>query len=213
MTLSKFLRCVSTNLALVLATMVGNALGQDGISLRTPVGSAATAMEAGMNPEATVLRDNLIAFPLQLMALELQGIRYRFGGNSPERGLDCSGLVRLVWARLGLPSLPRTSAEMASIGEHVGINDLKPGDLVFFNTRDKRNSHVGIYTGMGRFIHASSVQRKVTENSIDEDYYKARFNGARRLATMLSERSSTGLVVMESRVSDAPTTNAYIATP
>lgn len=124
-------------------------------------------------------------------ARELLGIRYRFGGNDPARGVDCSGLVQLVWQKLGLPELPRTSAAMAAQGEPIATDALRPGDLVFFNTRGRRYSHVGIYLGEGRFIHASSVLRRVTESALDERYYRQRFNGARRVLSDTPDRPVT----------------------
>ena len=109
------------------------------------------------------------------------GIRYRFGGNSPETGLDCSGLVQNVFRNaLGL-DLPRTAREMARLGDKVGMDDLKPGDLVFFNTMRRAFSHVGIYMGDGRFLHAPARGGKVRIEDMDKAYWTQRFNGARRL--------------------------------
>lgn len=117
---------------------------------------------------------------LRGMANDLLGIRYRFGGNT-EEGLDCSGLVRLVWQRLGLGHLPRTAASMAAAGLPIARNELAPGDLVFFNTLGRSFSHVGVYLGEGRFLHASSSKRQVMLNSLDERYFVERFDGARRV--------------------------------
>jgi cell wall-associated NlpC family hydrolase len=110
------------------------------------------------------------------------GIKYRFGGNGPEGGgFDCSGLVRKVFGdALGL-NLPRTAAEMAKLGDKVGTQDLKPGDLVFFNTMRRAFSHVGIYVGDNKFLHAPSSGSVVRVEEIDNSYWKKRFNGARRL--------------------------------
>ena len=110
------------------------------------------------------------------------GISYQFGGNT-ETGVDCSGLVRLVWQKLGLglASLPRTAASMATLRLPVSLSDIKPGDLVFFNTLGRNFSHVGVYLGEGRFLHASSGQRRVTLSSLSERYFRERFEGARRL--------------------------------
>ena len=118
------------------------------------------------------------------VADQLLGIRYRFGGNT-ESGVDCSGLIRLVWERLGLglSTLPRTAANMATLGLPVSLSDIKPGDLVFFNTLGHNFSHVGVYLGEGRFLHASSGQRRVTLSSLSERYFRDRFEGARRLLT------------------------------
>ncbi|MFN9478265.1 MAG: C40 family peptidase [Betaproteobacteria bacterium] len=121
---------------------------------------------------------------LEQVASELLGVRYRFGGNDPSGGVDCSGLVRLMWSRLGLADLPRTAAAMALLGQPVALDALLPGDLVFFNTRGRRYSHVGVYVGEGRFVHASPRQRKVTESQVGDSYFRQRFNGARRLVSV-----------------------------
>ncbi|MBL8464383.1 MAG: C40 family peptidase [Thauera sp.] len=114
-------------------------------------------------------------------ALSYLGIRYRFGGTSPATGFDCSGLVLNVFRNaLGL-DLPRSASEMASLGDKIGKKDLKPGDLVFFNTMRRTFSHVGIYLGDGKFVHAPSSGGKVRVESIATAYWAKRFNGARRL--------------------------------
>ena len=109
------------------------------------------------------------------------GIAYRFGSLNPARGLDCSGLVVHVFSRLGFSDLPRTASGLAGLGSQIDKGELRFGDLVFFNTRGRRYSHVGIYIGEGRFIHAATRGRKVMESSLDERYYQTRYNGARRL--------------------------------
>ena len=114
-------------------------------------------------------------------ALGLLGVNYKFGGNSPETGLDCSGLVRYVFQEVTGVSLPRTAKEMSGLGSKVTIADLKPGDLVFFNTRRFAFSHVGIYLGDNRFVHAPRRGREVTVASLDQAYWQKHFNGARRL--------------------------------
>jgi len=117
-----------------------------------------------------------------LKALSLIGTPYKFGGNNPEKGLDCSGFVKHVYKTSADISLPRSAAEMSRQGESVAQSDLKPGDLVFFNTRKQPNSHVGIYAGDGTFVHASSSRSKeVMVSRINEKYWSSRFNGARRI--------------------------------
>jgi cell wall-associated NlpC family hydrolase len=110
------------------------------------------------------------------------GVRYRFGGNGPEAGgFDCSGLVRKVFGdALGL-NLPRTAAEMAQLGDKVGTQDLKPGDLVFFNTMRRAFSHVGIYLGDNKFLHSPARGSAVRVEVMDNSYWMKRFNGGRRL--------------------------------
>lgn len=114
-------------------------------------------------------------------AMSYLGIRYRFGGKSPETGLDCSGLVQTVFRNaLGL-DLPRTAREMAGLGSRVTRGELQPGDLVFFNTMRRTFSHVGIYLGNGRFLHAPARGGSVRVDDIGAAYWAKRFNGARRL--------------------------------
>lgn len=129
-------------------------------------------------------------------ALNYLGIKYRFGGDSPAQGFDCSGLVRYAAEKsLGL-KLPRQSREIARLGESVKQKDLKRGDLVFFNTRGHRFSHVGIYLGDGKFVHAPSSGSAVRVEDMNIAYWKKRYNGARRLA------SSTGANLQATRTPD-----------
>jgi cell wall-associated NlpC family hydrolase len=125
-------------------------------------------------------------------ALNYLGIRYRFGGTSPDTGFDCSGLVSYTVERsLGL-KLPRNAAEMAQQGIAVNKNELKAGDLVFFNTLGRRYSHVGIYLGDDRFVHSPSAGGVVRVESMAMTYWAKRYNGARRLdnSLMASARAS-----------------------
>jgi cell wall-associated NlpC family hydrolase len=109
------------------------------------------------------------------------GTPYRAGGGSPLQGFDCSGLVAHVFERAWGVALPRRAEEQARLGTPVRKPDLQPGDLVFYNTRNRAYSHVGIYVGDGRFIHAPSRGKRVRAERIDSPYWTARFNGARRL--------------------------------
>ncbi|HUG58673.1 MAG TPA: C40 family peptidase [Candidimonas sp.] len=119
---------------------------------------------------------------LAATALNFLGIKYRFGGETPNTGFDCSGLVSYAAEKsLGL-KLPRSSAEMAREGKAVKVSELKKGDLVFFNTRGHRYSHVGIYLGDKKFVHAPRSGSVVRVENMDIAYWKKRYNGARRLA-------------------------------
>jgi len=120
-----------------------------------------------------------------LFALSLVGIDYRYGGETPDRGLDCSGLIRYVFQQVTGVTLPRTSRELAGIGKDIRAADLEPGDLVFFNTRRFAYSHVGIYLGNDRFIHAPSRGGEVGVASLANAYWQKRYNGARRLVGVL----------------------------
>ncbi|WP_243656633.1 C40 family peptidase [Paucimonas lemoignei] len=121
------------------------------------------------------------ASEVALQAMSMIGIRYKMGGNSPETGLDCSGLVRHVFKQAWGTVLPRTAEEISRAGEQVDRHELRPGDLVFFNTLRRSFSHVGIYLGNNKFIHSPSAGGQVRIEDMDVAYWKARFNGARRI--------------------------------
>jgi cell wall-associated NlpC family hydrolase len=114
-------------------------------------------------------------------ALDLIGIRYHRGGTSPETGFDCSGFVSHVFKEgLGL-YLPHNAKQISKSGEVVAKGNLQPGDLVFFNTMRRAFSHVGIYLGDNKFIHAPRSGETVRVEDMTESYWRKRFNGARRL--------------------------------
>lgn len=116
-----------------------------------------------------------------LRALSLLGVNYRWGGNTPETGLDCSGMVRHVFRETMGLVLPRRSEEMSRSAVQVPPSELRPGDLVFFNTLRRTFSHVGIYIGNNQFVHAPSTGGAVRVESLDKDYWLRRFDGARRV--------------------------------
>lgn len=150
-------------------------------SLSTGSALQAEPVQATSEPASRLQQLSSRASELSLQALSLIGIRYKLGGNEPESGLDCSGLVRYVFKEvLGL-DLPRTSAEMSHIGTPIPASDLQPGDLVFYNTLRRSFSHVGIYLGDNKFIHAPASGGKVRIEDMDMGYWKSRFNGARRI--------------------------------
>lgn len=114
-------------------------------------------------------------------ALNMIGVRYRWGGDSPDSGLDCSGFVRYVFQdTLGL-ALPRRAEEMSRVGEKVRVSELKPGDLVFFNTMRRTFSHVGIYIGDNKFVHSPSTGSTIRVDDLDDRYWEKHFTGARRI--------------------------------
>lgn len=114
-------------------------------------------------------------------ALSLSGIRYQYGGSSPESGFDCSGFVRYVYQQAANLSLPHSARAISQIGQSIPKHELQPGDLVFFNTLKSAFSHVGIYLGNNRFIHAPSSGGGVRVEDMQESYWKNRFNGAQRI--------------------------------
>lgn len=116
-----------------------------------------------------------------LHSMSLIGVRYRWGGNTPENGLDCSGFIRYVFEHSANLTLPRTSRSISQLGEKIDKEDLLPGDLVFFNTLRRQFSHVGIYLGDNRFIHAPSKGKTIAIAKFDQAYWVSRYNGARRV--------------------------------
>ncbi|MER3501230.1 MAG: hypothetical protein C4295_07095 [Candidatus Fervidibacterota bacterium] len=125
---------------------------------------------------------SLPSHPLVATARKYLGTRYRYGGASPSRGFDCSGLVYYLLSRHGIRA-PHSAAELFRMGKPIARSALRPGDLVFFrNTAHRRGiTHVGIYIGNGKFIHASSGRGRVTVSRLSDPYYAARYAGARRL--------------------------------
>uniref|UniRef100_UPI003340E04E C40 family peptidase n=1 Tax=Castellaniella defragrans TaxID=75697 RepID=UPI003340E04E len=124
-------------------------------------------------------------------AMKFLGVKYRYGGGSPGEGFDCSGLVAYAAEKsLGL-KLPRSAREMAHTGISVDREELRRGDLVFFNTRGHRNSHVGIYLGDHKFVHAPRTGAKVRVESMDLAYWRKRYNGARRLEVETQTAAAT----------------------
>ncbi|VVE24983.1 Murein DD-endopeptidase MepH [Pandoraea aquatica] len=126
-----------------------------------------------------------------LGALNYIGVRYKYGGNTPDSGLDCSGFVRYVFQDTLNFMLPRRSEEMSQVGERIAKTDLKPGDLVFFNTMRRSFSHVGIYIGGDKFVHAPATGGKIRVEDLRESYWSARYNGARRVETLKASAELT----------------------
>lgn len=132
------------------------------------------------SPEAISFRNDAMN-DLAIYAMSLAETPYRYGGNSPENGFDCSGFVYHVFLKsLGL-QLPRTSLEMSRVGEPLQEGQLRPGDLVFFNTRQQPYSHVGIYVGENRFVHAPKSGKAIAIVNMRENYWRSRYDGARRI--------------------------------
>ena len=132
---------------------------------------------------------------LVVNAMGFLGVPYKFGGDSVESGgFDCSGFVRAVYEQSFGKVLPRRASEQAAATQVIERQELKPGDLVFFNTMRRAFSHVGIYVGEGKFIHAPRAGASVRVEDMRKDYWQQRFNGARRvLSPALPEASSAVL--------------------
>jgi len=137
---------------------------------------------------------------ISIQAMSLVGVPYRWGGNTPDAGFDCSGLVRYVVDRAASVNLPRTTADMSSRGESIEPDGIAPGDLIFFNTTGRPHSHVGIYVGKLRFVNAPSTGGTVRLDYLTNPYWAKRFDGIRRVAPPKSAPAPF----------DAPT---YLASP
>ncbi len=118
---------------------------------------------------------------LVMYALSLADTPYRYGGNSAGSGFDCSGFVGHVYRHsLGI-SLPRSSREISRVGRPASLDELRPGDLVFYNTQHASFSHVGIYVGDGKFVHSPRSGESVRTEEMQMRYWQARYDGARRI--------------------------------
>jgi cell wall-associated NlpC family hydrolase len=144
-----------------------------------------TSSAQGLMQWAGAKTQDLLATSLSLM-----GVKYRVGSNDPGVGFDCSGFVQHVYKQAVGLLLPHSAYSMSLQGKTVAVNDLQPGDLVFFNTVRRQFSHVGIYIGENRFIHAPSHGKGVQVDDMNDIYWGRRFNGARRLDTDATPPSS-----------------------
>jgi len=148
-------------------------------------GLAVAAMLAGCAgspqiPEQTTVRaSNEVASEAVVYAKEMLGKPYRYAGDTPA-GFDCSGLVKYSYGRAGIP-MPRDTRSQHRTSVLVPADRLREGDLLFFDEEGKKKSHVGIYLGKGRFIHAPSSGGKVRIDSLNAEYWKKHFVEARRV--------------------------------
>jgi cell wall-associated NlpC family hydrolase len=143
--------------------------------------STAPAPDSADAKSAVVVRRTGNAEDVVLFALGLLDTNYRFGGRNPAAGFDCSGMVSYVFDKAAGIRLTGSAADIARKGRPVATSDMKPGDLVFFNTLRRHHSHVGIYIGEGRFVHAPSSrgEAKVRTDSLSEGWFADRFEEAR----------------------------------
>lgn len=147
------------------------ALAEDAVQLPVAPQSSAEAQSADA--------PNNLAF----YALSLTGTPYKYGGHSPETGFDCSGFVGHVFQQVLGISLPRSAHEINRLGQPIAKDELRPGDLVFYNTLKRTFSHIGIYLGDNRFVHAPRKGGGIRVESMLEGYWRKRFNGARRITS------------------------------
>jgi cell wall-associated NlpC family hydrolase len=165
---------------LLLLTVVGAACASSGSVPRpfpgAPSPPSSTAAPAAPSPAPS----DLLPSAVVTTALTLRGTPYRNGGSEPSQGFDCSGLVQWVFAQHGT-SLPREVREQFEVGEDVGEDEVRPGDLVFFETVSRGPSHVGIALGGGEFVHAPSSRGVVRVENYESKYWASRWVGAKRV--------------------------------
>lgn len=116
-----------------------------------------------------------------MYAMSLIDTGYRFGGKNPEAGLDCSGMVSYIFDQATGLKVQGSAADIARRGRPIGRHELRPGDLVFFNTMNRPFSHVGIYIGNDRFVHAPSTNGRVRIEQMGSRYFAQRYEAARTL--------------------------------
>lgn len=143
-------------------------------------GCAGLAPQWAQNQDKpAAMLDRSMSKEVVMVAIGLMETDYRFGGSNPESGLDCSGMVSYVYENAVSLKLPHNAAEIARLGREISTSALRPGDLVFFNTQNRPFSHVGIYIGDDRFVHAPSTNGKVQIGSLKSSYYARRLEAAR----------------------------------
>lgn len=148
---------------------------------RPDVSSAPTVPSGRASADYFVLDDPEHSREMVIFALGLIDTGYRFGGRNPDAGLDCSGMVSYVVEQVSGRRLPHNAAQIADRTRPVSLAVLQPGDLVFFNTMNRPYSHMGIYMGEGKFVHAPSSRGRVRVERLDSPYFRSRFDGARTL--------------------------------
>ena len=135
--------------------------------------------------ESTAVPDT-VRYKLVKMARKFLGLPYRWGGMSERRGVDCSGLVKMLFSKLHV-ELPRTSGDQIRSGENIEVENLQTGDLVFFSTDGATPNHVGLYIGENRFVHAEKKAGHVIITDLNQPWYVKHFLGARRVLESVEE--------------------------
>lgn len=128
-----------------------------------------------------------------LGAISQTGVKYKYGGITPDTGFDCSGFVRYVFQQAANLTLPHGARAISQVGTKISKEELQPGDLVFFNTLKSVTSHVGIYLGNNRFIHAPRAGGAISVTDMNDAYWSKRYTGARHIEASDLAASEGGL--------------------
>ncbi len=181
-------------------------------SVRNGEGAYASGAERTRPPGLPNFVDHSVGREeISIQAMSLVGIPYRWGGNTPDSGFDCSGLVQYVVGRAASVTLPRTTADMSSRGETIEPDEIAAGDLIFFNTTGRAHSHVGIYVGKLRFVNAPSTGGTVRLDYLTNPYWAKRFDGIRRVAPAKRAPSLFDAPTYEASTPPAASAPAYAA--
>jgi cell wall-associated NlpC family hydrolase len=141
-------------------------------------------------PQESTPVSQAVRYKLARAARTFLGLPYRWGGMSERRGADCSGLVKMIFAKLHI-ELPRTSRDQIEAGEEVSVDRLETGDLVFFSSGGDTPTHVGVYMGHHQFLHAEKKAGRVIITDLSQPWYAKRFLGARRVVNVAKADGST----------------------
>jgi len=152
----------------------------EAVRTRSAISMSAAGKTIEELEQDTELEDAPARLRLVKAGFELIGVRYRFSGTSEKSGFDCSGLVKTLFSKFNI-DLPRSSKEQFRQGEKVDRDALEPGDLVFFSSGGSQPTHVGIYVGDNKFLHAARKARRVIVSDLNKIWYTVRYLGARRV--------------------------------
>lgn len=195
--LSRIARAYNTTPELLLSF---NRLGSDRITigqvLSIPLPLA--ALPQASSPEKKVKASNTHPMRYQLVEAGFQflGVRYRLSGTSSKSGFDCSGLVKTLFSKFNI-DVPRSSREQFRHGEKVERHALEAGDLVFFSSGGTQPTHVGIYVGDNKFLHAALKAKRVIVSDLNKLWYAVRYLGARRVTDLWSDEQPVQAVTSE----------------
>ena len=150
----------------------------------SPQGNGDVPQERGLLSRISSMGEQVEARTTELVmnSMAFLGVPYRRGGNTADSGFDCSGFVRAIYEQTAGLVLPRKAEQQAAATQKIDKTELKPGDLVFFNTLRRAFSHVGIYVGNGKFIHSPKPGAEVRVEDMGLSYWSKRFDGARRVS-------------------------------
>lgn len=195
--LSRIARAYNTTPELLLSF---NRLGSDRITigqvLSIPLPMAAIPQASSQEKDDKASNTQPMRYQLVEAGFQFLGVRYRFSGTSPKSGFDCSGLVKTLFSKFNI-DVPRSSREQFRHGKKVDRHALEAGDLVFFSSGGTQPTHVGIYVGDNKFLHAALKAKRVIVSDLNKLWYAMRYLGARRVTDLWSDEQPVQAVTSE----------------